>query len=249
MQEPTEIELDEDQAAVAIRTLKDIRFAMATIGESLAREGKVNADLAKNALRVSEHYLADLGKVLGIPTQTEEELTERSAKLRAANLRVRELEKQLGNAQSPELTQMSLRQLADQLNAWWDLEGFGHISEIKFGAYGCEVDFSCHLFGNFRLIKSETPISDKERKKLWHESLQARGFRLTEEDRDACIEDCDQNRKVLEQLFEDRLPSSKVISFENYNKNEGGFVLRGVKVLIRRIDEFLTLPVPEQAED
>lgn len=249
MQEPTEIELNEDQVAVAIRTLKDIRFAMATIGESLAKDGKVNADLAQNALRVSEHYLADLGKVLGIPTQTEQEIMERSARLREANLRVRALEAQLGNAQSPELTQMSLRKLADQLNAWWDLEGFGHISEIRFGAYGCEVDFSCHLFGNFRLVKSETPITDKERKRLWHESLQARGFRLTEEDRDVCIEDCDQNRKVLEQLFQDRLPSSKVISFENYNKNEGGFVLRGVKVLIRRIDEFLALPVPDASED
>lgn len=244
MQDNPDISLNADQLAVTAKTIQDVQFAMATIADSLKRTGAVDAQLATSVLRVSEHYLADLGKLLGIPTQTAQEIEERSARLREANLRIRALEKQLGDVQAPALTQLSLNKMADQLNAWWDLEGFGHVSNIHFGAYGCEVDFCCHLFGNFRVIDSDTPVSDKERKRLWHENLAERGFVLTNEGREVAVCDCDQSRKVLMELFAVRLPSASVRSFDNHYKKGSGATLEGVKVFVRDIAEFLALPVP-----
>lgn len=249
MPENQELTLNEDQCAVIIKKARDVQFAMSTLMDFLKNgNGSIDEELTRNVLGVSEHYLADIGKEMGVPTQSEADIEERHARLRAANMRVRELEELVGAQQTPEMTQMALKNMADHLNAWWDYEGFGHISNIHFGQYGCEVDFCCMLFGNFHVTNSPTPVSDKERKRLWHESLIERGFVLTSEDRDICIEDCDQNRKTLLELFAQRLPSAKVSSFENQYKRDGGFVMRGVKVYVRNIAEFLTLPVPPKSE-
>ncbi|PVX86440.1 hypothetical protein [Paraburkholderia unamae] len=241
--------LSADQQAVARKKITDLHHAVGTI-YSIVKEGRpLDAGLATNCVKVAEFNLSDLCKTLGVETFSSKEREQRYADLRAANMKVHELEAQLGGTVTPEATQHTLKNMADHLNRWWDIEGFGHISEISFGQYVCKVDFSCSLFGDFRILDSETPVSDKGRKVDWHDSLRDRGFALANEDRDWSLVDNDANRQVLIDLFGARLPSSKVHKFENYSRRKSqDFSLRSVEVYIYKIAEILALPVPSKAE-
>lgn len=247
--EPAEVTLSDDDKAVALREIKDSHFALATVAQALNDGQPGRRELVENCLQVCEYHLADLSRLLRIPSQTAAKLEERHAKLRTANQRIRDLETQLGQAQAPERTQLSLGVLDEQLRGWWQVAGFGHTSEIHFQRYGCEVDFSAHLFGNFRLIKSPTPISDKERRTQWHAALRAQGYVLSEDDinsRDLEVIDCAATRATLTTLFEACLPSAEIRSFKNRRNRNDEFVLDSVSVLIRQFADIASLPAVER---
>lgn len=249
MTSEVKLKLSRDKNAVALRKIRQISDAVGTIFSVIKDGTAVSAELATNCVKVAEFELSHLCKTLGIETDSAKEREQRYADLRAANTRVRELEAMLGSTQPPEATQAALKNMADQLNRWWDLEGFGHISDIAFGQYGCKVDFSCNLFGDFRLLDSDTPVSDKDRKQRWYESLQERGFVLVEDDREWSVSDCDASRKVLQDLIVSRIPSARVTKFDNhYRQRASGFILRGVEVYIGNIAEIQTLPVPPKKD-
>lgn len=241
--------LSEDQQAVAQKKIEDMHHAVGMIYSVIKGGRPLEAELATSCVKVAEFNLADLCKTLGVETFSAKEREQRYADLRAANMKIRELEAQLGDTVTPEATQHALKNMADHLNRWWDLEGFGHISDIAFGQYVCKVDFSCSLFGGFRTLDSETPVSDRGRKADWLDSLRERGFALAQEDRDWSIVDSDANRQILIDMFGARLPSSKVFKFDNYSRRKAqDFSLRGVEVYIYKIAEILTLPVPAAGE-
>lgn len=246
MTERKNISLNADQLAVAHRLARDLQFAVGTVDQQLKRAGSVEDELARNVLRVSEHTLAELGTLLGIPTQTKAEIEERSALLRAANLRVRALEAQLGAQQQPSDVKLGLKTLDERLHAWWNLEGFGHISKLQFGAHGCEIALSCHLFGNFSLTRSATPVSDKSRRAQWLDSLRERGFELGgDEDRELVLVDNDNNRAAIASLVRSRMPSARVQSFENSCiGNTGRLALREIHLWVRDFSDILSLPEP-----
>lgn len=241
----SEITFTPDSRAVTLQKIQQIQQALGTLVAVIGHDKRpLAAALATSILKVAEFELADLGKTLGVETDSAKEREERFTMLRTANLRVRELETQLGNAQGADVTQACLKVLDARLNDWWDLEGFGHISNIAFQRYGCTVDFSCSLFGDFRGSDSVTPVSDKERRALWHASLAERGFSVVQEDRrEWALEDCDATRKVLMALIAQRLPSARVLRLENSNRsNAGGFILQGVEVYIEQLADILALP-------
>jgi hypothetical protein len=241
----SEITLTPDSRAVALQKLQQIQQALGTL-VAVIGHGKrpLDAALPTNILKVAEFELADLGKTLGIETDSAKEREERYSMLRAANMRVRELEAQLGNAQGADVTQSCLKTLDARLNSWWDLEGFGHISNIAFQRYGCTVNFSCSLFGDFRGTDSTTPVSDKERRAQWHASLAERGFTLVQEDeREWALHDCEATRNALLDLIALRLPSARVLKLENVNRSKAaGFILLGVEVYIGNLEDILALP-------
>lgn len=241
------ISLDADQSEVALRTILELQQHVGTIASvlqsPLVETGGLNRELATNVMKVSEYALAELCKVLGVETDTTAEREQRNAALRSANMRIRDLETQLGSSQAPELTQASLKVMYDQLNSWWDLEGFGHISKISFERYGCKVNFSCMLTGDFRIIGSARPVSDKVRKAQWLQSLVQRGFVLVEEDGDWEILDCDTSRAALLALINTRIPSAQIYKIENIcRQNAKNFTLNGVEVYIQNIAEIAQLP-------
>lgn len=244
-----DIVLSPDQTAVALREIKNAFGALSTIAEALQKNLPLNAKLVHDILYVSEHYLADLGKVLKVETEGAAVIAKRTADIKVANMRIRELEAQLGNTQSPEATQMSIQNLAERLTKWWTQVGFGHVSSLHFGRYGCEVNFSCHLFGDYVLIDSKTPLTDKQKKVLWHKNLETEGYVLADTRGEISVADCDASRNTLRSFFAKYLPSARVTAFENYGDPEGVFVLRSVKVFIKNISEVPDLPILPELGD
>lgn len=243
------IKLDADKTAVLTRQIKEVSQALSSLLYFLDTEDGLPKGAARDIISLSEHRFQEIGHMLNVPTESGERIEQRSRDIRRANLRVRELEEMLGNSQSPEATQMGIKVLFDQLSSWWKLEGFGHISDFAFGEYNLKVTFSCNLFGNFHLLNSETPVSDKERKRLWRESLRERGFVITEDGREKHVEDCQQTRDALQALFALRMPHASIWKIENH-KTKTGYEMDSVVVYIRKIEEILTLPVlPVGAEE
>ena len=224
------ITLSPDANAVALRKIQKIQEAVGTLAGSLQRKGTLETDLTTSCLKVAEFELADLCRTLGIETEGLREMEQRYADIRAANARVHALEKLLGDVQSPQATDAAIRNLTERLEGWWRKEGFGLVSNVSFSAYSCKIEFSCSLYGDFHLINSPTPVSDKGRKQLWHDSLRERVFMLIQDDRDWKIWDCDASRKALVGFLKERLPSLQISGFTNHGiRKSTEFALRSVE--------------------
>jgi hypothetical protein len=237
-----DIVLNPDNLAVLQKKVRDVMGAMATLADCAKQPDGINAELARNVLYVSEHNLVDLGKLLGVETDSAKDVERRNAMLREANMRVHALEAQLGAAQNVTDVQAGVKHLAERVGKWWRYEGFGHVSETHFERYGCHLDLSCHLFGHFRIIDSETPVSDKEAKQKWHAWLTHQGFVLVNSRGELAVEDCEATRAALRGLLAKRMPSALIQSFVNQG-SEGHMLLRSVKVYVRNIAEMAELPV------
>ncbi|WP_409286848.1 hypothetical protein [Pseudomonas guariconensis] len=206
--------------------------------EGLSRE------MASSVLNLSESELAALGKLMDVPTESAERIEQRHGDIRRANLRVRELEHLLGQAQPIEAIQPALRILCEQLNGWWDLEGFGHISDIAFGEYNAKVSFSCQFIGCKPHLVAPEGATHKERKALWLASLQARGFVLLEDDGAKGIKDCPESRDAMRALFAQRLGNSWIRQFVSRESRTGNSTLVSVEVVICDLALISGLPVP-----
>ncbi len=238
------IELTADQAAVLTREINDGVFAMGWLLELMKRKDRLTESDARTCLDAVQRHLREMGKTLGLETEAARVIEERYAKLRAANLRIRELETQMGQSITPGMAQAALRDLSEKLYDWWRLEGFGHISKVTFETYGVRAQLCCMLFGPSRGIRSATPVSDKETQAKWLESLGQRGLQLVTppRERTPSVLDNDHNRALLTALIRERMPSAVVDSFVNRVEGEDIRVLVDVEVLIRRFEDIQGLP-------
>lgn len=245
----TLVDLNADDQAVLQSEVRKAISGLSYLAE-MAVKGALTRDFGKNVLSVTGFALANITKVTGIETNAAAEQEQRYAGIRAANMRVHELEAKLGAAAGTEQVQLGLKDFGKKLNSWWDLEGFGHITEMSFSEYGsCQLEFSCSLFGTSHLANSPTPISDKEKEALWKACLKERGFVLATDDRDSLV-DCDASRAVLTKLFAERLPSSHIMGFTNHGGPKGVLKMRSVKLFIRNLEEIRVLPqLPEGKSD
>lgn len=234
------ISLTADQDAVLRRT---VRLIQQNLGSLIIKQGdELIRGVAQASLRITESNISELGKLLGACTEAEQEINRRHGELRAANIRIHELEAMMGQALDPAVIQMGLKSLDEQLNGWWNLEGFGLVREISFGSYNCKVNFSCSLFGDFHLTDSPTPLTDKEQKALWRQSLVDRGFVLFEYSGDMHLMDCEKTRATLYALFQNRLPGSRISRFISH-ENKAGSSLDAIEVSINKIEQIKNLPV------
>jgi hypothetical protein len=242
-----ELTLDADQVEVSLVHIKNLHFAVNALAQGIEGKMPLTEHLIQSCAAVAEYRLFDLMKTLGVGTKGTTEIEARHARLRAANLRIRELEDQLGQSQTALHTQMGVKQLHEMLTQWWSLEGFGHVSDIKFGPYGVETKLCGMLFSRYNRSNSKTPTSDRASKAQWFASLESRGFVLCTEkgERTPSIKDCDQNRDVLVALITQRMPSAEVIGFDGRG-GRGLMTIQDVTVLIRDYSDILMLPQPEK---
>ena len=242
------LEFTPDRVADIRAAVKNIQQNLAMIPWLFDNEG-VSRFAAQSVVGLAESEIARLGKLLDVETEAAEKIEKRHADIRRANLRIRELEELLGQNQAPQAIQPALKNLSRQLHAWWELEGFGHISELAFGEYNLRVRFSCQMMGAKPHIPTPEPLPRKERFKLWLAALQERGFLLLEEDGDKGVRDCPESRQALAELFRRRLSSAAVSQFVS-REGRSGSQLVAVEVYIRDITQVLDLPVPPpDAED
>lgn len=230
--------LTEAARANARERIRSLSLALHALDEALQPDKALTEQRAVTGLRVADHALAGLATALGIPSELAEERETRSRGLRTANLRIRELEAQIGTDQPPEAVQLGLQALDKRLENWWRQEGLGHIADrAAFGPYGCRVTLCCHLFG------ARSRDKTKELKRQWHDSLRTRGLVLTEDDREVVVLDCDATRAALFAFIRSRLPSVRFEKTVNWTNGQTSVcVLREIEIHISDFGDILTLP-------
>ncbi len=240
--------LDADERARATRELTELTSGFALLAEQLHTKGVLPPMLAEPVLKLAEARLVTLARFAGVSIDSEAEREERYAMLRTANLRVRELEARLGERAGDADTVLGLRRLGQKIRHWWRTEGLGHVTEMSFGEHGeLRVTLGCHLFGNFRLLDSSTPVSDVERKKAWLAKLREQGFELMQEGfgaNDWRVWDTERSRKALLALLERALPGARVLDVLTTRLPQGGVVIEDLVVQVRDLACVHALPLP-----
>lgn len=251
-EERVPLPLTPEQVATVKRLTKEVQQGLATLPWILDQtaEGKAEGltrEHARNVMNVVESHLRDLGQLLGVDTEAAQRIEERHADIRRANLEVRRLEQLLGQQMPTEAIQPALYQLGKQLYRWWQLEGFGLVSDITFGEHSMNAKFSCQFYGSKPSIEGGEGLSRPERRAAWLADLQRRGFELIDDDGKG-ISDCPQSREALRNLFALRLPGAKIHQFVS-REGRHGSKLVDVHVYLYNLEHIVALPVPAPEAD
>lgn len=251
-EERAPLPLTAEQVATVKRLTKEAQQGLATLPWFLdqAAEGKAEGltrEHARNVMNVVETQLRGLGQLLGVDTEAAQRIEERHADIRRANLEVRRLKALLAKQAPPEAIQPALYQLSKQLYRWWQLEGFGHVSEVSFGEHSMNAKFSCQFIGCKPQVEGGEHLSRSERKALWLADLQRRGFVLLDDDGKG-VRDCEQSREALRNLFALRLPGAKIHQFVSREGRDGSKLV-DVHLYLYNLEHIVALPVPAPETD
>ncbi len=207
--------LTPDTVAVVSKPLKNTSLALAALQQLLTKD-ELDADYAKTLLGLVELNMADVSKRIGVPTETQAEVEERFALISAANIRIAELEHQLGEAAQIDSLIHGIKFHEEKFRQWWKTQGFGHTSKFSIDSYGIKATLSGSLSGKLSSIFSDTPVSDKENKVLWLNSLVDKGYVLSglenKDKREVELIDCDKNRELIVKLITQQFPSAAILS-------------------------------------
>ncbi|MFJ1470251.1 hypothetical protein [Massilia orientalis] len=231
--------LDEDQSAVLRREIGGMLSALRYLAE-LCEPGKpVQRQLIHSILYTSESRLAQLSTITGVETDSAAERERRYLEIRRANIRVHELERQLGGAVTAEQTKQAVAYLISKLNRWWRHEGLGVVREAALDTWGgLTVTLSCSLFGTTRSTDSSTPVTDKSDRAAWLKSLEARGFLLAAgRGNIGHLAACEASRDALVRLVRKALPSAH---FQNIKTTIGAkqvAVMSEARIYIHNLED------------
>ncbi|MBY9079536.1 hypothetical protein KIH86_03820 [Paenibacillus sp. HN-1] len=243
MTEGVKVVLNPDQKAVALKTMKDMLFAVKQLHDWISEDG-LTEEMAGILPSLIESHFVDIAKQLNYESVLTKEKEERHQQIREANTRIRELEKQLGESKPIGGLKEQLRFLASTVSDWWNKYGFHHVSEESFTEYGHYTAKFCFMLDHISMF-SDTPETDK---RTWRERIQeliAEGWDIifTDGKRSPQLVDNDNNRSRLVNLIQSRFPSAKIIRTRNWRTDdEKVFIYRDIEVYIYDLRD---IPEPE----
>lgn len=244
----SELNLTPDAKAVAVRELRKLLTAGSELLRQVSEVATPELDHVQNLLGLCEFHFADAAKAIGVSSQSAATVAMRSAFLRDSQARVTELEAFVAGAAGPDLVREGVKALADKLNYWWRKEGLGYAHDIHFMEGRCELKLSCTVSGDFLLMYSDSPVSDKEQMAVWHQSLRDVGLVLEPDgrSREPDLIDNDQSRAALEALIKKWLPSARIWAYDCRARRDGRMKLTSVEVHLRNYHEIDALPRPAE---
>lgn len=238
------VKLTPDQKSASLKAIQDMWDALRAMFDWV-KEDTLYPDMLEAVPHNLEYYLADLCRSVGYDSDIEKKIQERHKDLKKANMRIYELEKQMGEQGDINIVPQVMKVLKDRVYNFWKAEGFGHVSELIFTDYGyCKIKFSGMLFPNRGMgTPSDTPETDKITADEWIQRLKDKGFILMKESKDSRREehviDNDHNRALIIKTITDRFPTAKVFGFENYlaYRKHDIFHIRDISVMVYDLAE------------
>lgn len=245
-----ELTLTPDAKAVASRELRKLLTVAAELTRQVEGSDAMQLEHIQNLLGLAEFHFADAAKAIGVSSQSANTVAMRSEMLREARQRIQELEAFAADTSGAAHVREGVKTLSEKLSHWWRKEGLGYARDIVFADNHCVVKLGCSLSGDFLLMYSDTPVSDKERLAQWHAALSQAGLVLSPDGRSSepDVIDCDQSREALTALIKKRLPTARIWSFECRTRRDGRMKLSSVEIHLRNYDEIDALPSPEKEQ-
>lgn len=242
MENDAKVIFNPDQKAVALKTLKDMFFAVKQLRDWIS-EDNLSQEMAGILPQLIEGHFTDISKLLNYESVLTKEKEERHQRIREANRRIRELEKQLGDNKPIDGLKEQLQLLASRVSSWWNKYGFYHVSDVVFTEYGLYKARFCFMLDHLYTF-SETPVTDKKNRKQRVQELIEEGWDIYYEEggRSPKLVDNDNNRSRLVKLIQTRFPSAKIVRTRNWcTDNEDVFVYRDIEVYIYNLHDIVSL--------
>jgi hypothetical protein len=190
------------------------------------KEGKLTEGMKETHLSLSEHYVIDFLKALGYEGKLQKEADKRHAEIRSLNETNRELRRQLGDKVSNEDVRERLKNISEGFKKWWNIYGFGHVSEISFTNYGY---LSLMLSGMIaEAYYDENKELSEEDKTTYLKGL---GFQINN-DKHISADEC--NLPILKKLLKDKYPSVKMHDVKLWVDSNA---LREINILITDLND------------
>lgn len=229
--------LNEDDRAIALKGLNDLYFSAQQMHEWLSND-KLTEEAKGLFISLSERCISDVAKATNYESDLAKERERRSADLRKANLRIRELEQQMANMKPIDGLKEQLCLLTNTIKNWWRELGFNHISEITFTDYGgLVVKFAFSLARRSRRF-SNKPISDKKEAVDKIQGLRDKGFVLMKEGNELQLVANDTNKKLLISLLEERFPRIQIDTIEaSFERDNQESYIKSVTAYIGELHE------------
>ena len=227
------VELTDDKKALVLKNTKDILCLM-SYTKDLIEKGNLSKDSIKINMSLLESYTVEAHRLFNYESETVAKHDERHKEIRECNNKIYNLEKELANKAFEKTNFKDLRdyteKVEDLLKAFWTLKGFGHVREVSF-ARAFMIEFSM-MFSRYRSSFSDTPVTDKEKRKLWKDEIAEDWDVIKRGDsEDWRLKLTDRNTEKLKKLFEEYLGAS-IREFETRG-SQGEFFITSAKVFIR----------------
>ncbi|MDX5808570.1 hypothetical protein [Bacillus cereus group sp. BfR-BA-02730] len=223
------VALNEDDKAIALKGLEDLYFSAKQMHEWLSKD-KLTEEAKGLFISLSESYISDVAKATNYESDLAKERERRSADLRNANLRIRELKQQMAEMKPIDGLKEQLHSLTNTIKDWWRELGFNYISEMTFTDYGgLNVKFAFSL--NRRSRRKKEAVDKIQQ-------LRDKGFVLMKEGNELQLADNDTNKKLLINLLEERFPSIQIERIEAFFERDNQLsYIESVKAYIGELHE------------
>jgi len=225
--DPTLVEDKDGKLAKELAKIyKDIQFNLGFCYEQLTK-GELTEGMKETHLSLTESYVLSFLKKMGYEGILEREQNERLSEIRSLNDENRELRKQLGEKVTNEDFREKIKNICSNFKRWWNIEGFGHVSEMSFREYGT---LTVKLSGNISRSYYEDEERTEEEKIKYLEEL---GFSI---DNEKYVIFNDSNINLLKKLLTEKYPSAKIWKIESHDRLTS-MAIWDIEIIIKNLND------------
>lgn len=229
---PLNFRRNDDATPVSDFSGNDIEAVSESIGgllkitkeiQSKVKEGQ---EVSKEACAEVEKFLDVILERLNYQEIIEREKAEREVEISKVNFQNSILKKQLEAPIGNEDVREKLKNISDQFNLWWDIKGFGHISEIKFKTNIVELKLSGYIFSG----KDEDGNKMDESARMdyfTNMGLEINGGRSSDR-----ITFNENNIKIITDIIKSQFPKSYIVRIDTYFGRSGKPSIQDIMLVV-----------------
>lgn len=223
------IELNDSDIAAIQKTLTDISSAVSyfyVLSQNVSKRPIMLSD-AQTQLSLLRYGYEDLTKQLRQEDFISAELAFTKSQLRQANREIRDLQNSIGANMSAEAGESFLRTMDNVITTWYITAGF-HYAQMQTYPYGVSLDFSPELNNMDDYEEDQRPsLATEELYRPMRDVVQYQfgddsKYLIFNQHSRRYLEDCDKNRRLLQELFRDHFPNGQIRYFKSQQSHDHG---------------------------
>ena len=176
-------------------------------------------DTVDNIIGIIEYELSDLSKVVGYEGRLSQEMESRSAGIRQANAKARELEQLLAEGKDITGTGVLIGRIDKAIKGWWSSHGFTSPYKFEHAEYGLKTFLRPNIALRDMLECSTDPVTRKKRKEMMIALHESKGLSFVESkwggDGSKDVKDTPDARRYLFGIINEDLPGVTISSVKS----------------------------------